>query len=50
MSDFKFNMSNVLLVCTIAIVTSTISEVLNWVLLYRKEDYKYNKSRERVYE
>ena len=41
---FEFNILNILMICTIAICTSSLSELLSWLLLYRKEEYRLNKS------
>lgn len=35
--QFKFDISIVLLIAGMAIVTSSVSELISWVFLYRKD-------------
>ena len=37
MGDFEFNILNIFMIAGVAIATSSVSELINWFLLYRKE-------------
>ena len=43
MTEFTFELDKFLLIVLAAIAASSVSELLSWFLLYRKDDYKLNK-------
>lgn len=43
MTEFVFELDKFLLIVLAAIAASSVSELLSWLLLYRKDDYKLNK-------
>jgi hypothetical protein len=43
MGEFAFELDKFLLIVLAAIAASSVSELLSWFLLYRKEDYRLNK-------
>ena len=42
-TPFVFDITQLLLIVAAAIFASSLSELISYFLLYRKDDYKYNK-------
>ena len=42
-TPFVFDYGKLALIVLVAIAASSLSEVISYFLLYRKDDYKYNK-------
>lgn len=47
-SPFVFDLTKVLIVMLAAIAATSLSELISYIILYRKEDYKINKSKRNV--